>query len=374
MDIVVQPLLVDRIRIQLYSPVLMRLNAEDENATLGGLTKKMATENAERYYETSPEEFSDKTRYKGRPVYWFHEDKYKRERATRVSIQPYHSFSVWISGNPTVFQKQAYTQEGHIDGFKNALETRHKNNFLHTDICDLPPRTMELDNLYHLPDIWRIAESLSQDFLGYGPTGYDYPHIYKNPTIDTLEINQDILLSGDSVSAQTELVTFLQSPEGRDYLQQTGIRKARYVEDYTYPGTRIELDYGKNGKFKVYPKTHHAIRVEIELHGNQHIKKHYKSKSLDLLEKARDEIARPLLQKVNIPRLLQETPTPRDITPTLFERFIDDPQTLHIAKKLYERKYLLKKEIPQRFLKGKNKLFQAQNHEGTWHYTLREEG
>ena len=375
MQIEVQPLLIDRIKVQLTSPYLMVLPAEDDNSHVGGINKKSATENAELYAKTYPMEIKEKTRFRGRPVYWFREDKYIKQKATKVSIQPYHAFPLWIFGNPTTFQKEEYVQKGHIDGFKNALEARHENNFIHTDICDLEPRTIERENIYHLPDMNRICEGISQEVLGYIPDGYEYPHIFKNPTIDTVEINQDILVHPhDSVGVQMDLITYFQGQDGHDYLQQTGIRKVNTYENYAYSGIAIQLDYGKEGIVKIYPKTHHSLRVEAIFYGKQHIKKNLGKKTLDYLERGKRELARPLLEKIAIPKIIEEQPPPRNITPYLLEKFIPDPTEKHMAKKLHERKYLFKKEIPSQYLRGKNRLFRGLNHEGTWHYILKDIG
>ncbi|MCK4790842.1 MAG: hypothetical protein KAV87_44310, partial [Desulfobacteraceae bacterium] len=111
---------------------------------------------------------------------------------------------------------------------------------------------------------------------------------------------------------------------------------------------------------------------EAAIFGEKHIRKHFKRKSLQDLDRVKNEIAKPLIRKINIPHLLSEQPAPRDITPYLFEKFIEDPVEQNMAKKLYDRKYLLKREIAPQYLRGKTRLFRGKNHEGTWHYILKD--
>jgi hypothetical protein len=371
LEVKVQPLLIDRIKIQLTSPSMMMLSVDDTNCKVANLTKKDATQNASDYANLHINEIKEESRYRGKPVYWFVPEKFKQQRATMVSIQPYHAFPLWIFGNPTTFQKQEYIKKGFIDEKKNAQETRHEDNFIHTDICSLDPQTIEQDNMNYLPEMWHICEEISQEFLGYIPTDYEYPHIFRNPTIHIMEVNQDILTGQhDSVSVQMELIKYFLSPDGRDYLQQTNIRRFNTFEDYAHPGVAVQLDYGREGIVKIYPKTHHSLRVEATMYGNKHIAKRFGRKSIDLLDQIKNEMAKPLIDKLAIPQLLEEIPTPRTLTSFIFDHFIPDPIYKHIAKKLDERKYLFKHEIPPKLLRGKHRLFRAINHEGIWHYVL----
>ncbi len=340
---------------------------------VGGVTKKQATANAEYYANEFPEDIAEKGRHGRAPIYTFVKEKYWKQRATKTSMQPYGAFTLWIFGNPTVFQKRDYQKQGYIDNFQNTLERRHEDNYLHTDICNQNPRTMELDNGYYFPDVEKIAEDVSTEFIGYGPTGYEYPHMFGNPTIQSIEINQDILVHPyDSVSVQQDLVSFFLSTAGSDYLQRTGYRRLTLFESGEHPGYSMELNYGKEGNIKIYPKTQHGIRVEAALFGNKHIRKHFNRKSYTDLDRVKNEIAKPLIRKVDVPRLLQEQPPPRDITPYLFEKFIHDPVERNMAKKLYDRRYLLKQEIAPQYLRGKTRILEGTNHEGIWHYVLKD--
>ena len=94
--------------------------------------------------------------------------------------------------------------------------------------------------------------------------------------------------------------------------------------------------------------------------------------SLEYLDRVKNELAKPLLKKLDIPTLLTEQPAPREIAPYLFEMLIEDPIKQNMAKKLYERRYLLKKEIAPQFQRGKDRPFRGKNHEGTWHYILKD--
>ena len=300
MNIDVQPVLIDKVKIQLSSPSFGGIKADNETVQVGGVTKKQATANAEQYAKDFPGDIEKKGRYAGAPTYSFVANRFWEQRSTRVSCKPYGAFTIWIFGNPTTFQKEDYRKRGEVDNFQNTLERRHEDNYLHTDICKLEPRTIELDNQYYLPDIHRICEDVSQNVIGYTPTGYEYPHIYKYPTIESIELNQDILVPYDGVSVQAELVAFLLSPDGTDYLFKTGIRRLTLFENYEHPGYSLELNYGKQGNAKVYPKTKHGIRVEAALYGENHLRKHFKRKSLEDLNRVKNEISKPLLNKLNI--------------------------------------------------------------------------
>ncbi|MCK4718039.1 MAG: hypothetical protein KAT70_05160, partial [Thermoplasmata archaeon] len=154
-------------KIQISSPFFASTRADNESVQIGGVTKKQATANAEYYANEFPEDIAEKGRYRGHPIYSFVKEKYWGQKATKVSTKSYGAFTLWIFGNPTTFQKLDYQKRGDIDNFQNTLERRHKDNYLHTDICKLEPRTMELDNQYYLPDVEKICEDISQEFLGY---------------------------------------------------------------------------------------------------------------------------------------------------------------------------------------------------------------
>ncbi|MDG6221338.1 MAG: hypothetical protein QCI38_07840, partial [Candidatus Thermoplasmatota archaeon] len=177
MEVEVQPLLIDQYQVQATSTYLGAARAGDENVRICGLTKKEATMNAQFYKESHVGELNNAQKRGGVPRIWWKNDRYKHQNAKSVSLQSYGAFSLWINGNPTEFQKNAYAQNGHIDIEKNRRERRHGDNYIHTDICSLPPEQIERENRDYLPHSWDIAEHICQEVLGHQPQGYENPNI-----------------------------------------------------------------------------------------------------------------------------------------------------------------------------------------------------
>jgi len=370
MDVVVQPLLIDKYEIQATSSHFSGVRADDPNIRVYGLSKKEATMNALFYKDSHAIEMV-KPKHRGRvPRAWWQHWKFRDQKAKSVSLQSYGAFSIWINGNPTEFQKEAYTQQNHIDIEKNRLECRHHDNYLHTDICKLPIEQIEEENRDYLPHAWEIAEYIGQEVLGHQPQVNQDPNIYTHLTFRNIEVNQDLLTyPHDSVMVGNMLWQYLTSSDGQAYLYDTRCQKMTSTINSKLAGARIILTYIE-GQIKIYPKTQHGLRVEVML-TSDHIQRHCKNRSIENLQRIIDEIVKPLLQKTNIARIIKDLPPAPDIATRLFETLIDDPETLHMAKKTLEHRALTKAEIPKTYRnKGKKPIYKAERQGQDWLYYL----
>ncbi|MDG6220414.1 MAG: hypothetical protein QCI38_03075 [Candidatus Thermoplasmatota archaeon] len=373
MEVVVQPLLIDKYEIQATSKYLNMAKANDPHTTIFGLTKKEATLNAQYYKESHAKELKKEKHRGAVPRMWWQDWKFHDLNAKSVSLQSYGAFCVWINGNPTMFQKEAYTKQGLIDTEKNRLERRHHDNYLYTDICKLPPEQIERENIEYLPRGWEIAEYISREVLGHQPMGYENPNVYTHLTFRGLEVNQDLLTYPyDSIMVANTLWQYLTGPDGQRYLYDTRCEKMTGTMNTRYAGARIILTYD-TGQLKIYPKTNHGLRVEVMLKP-EHIQQACKNRSTTNLQKLIDEVVRPLLKKTNIPTVLGDLPPAQNITPQLLEIILDDPQILHMAKKTLEYRALTRDEIPPIYRnKGKKHIYKAERRGREWLYYLRPE-
>ncbi|MCK4718948.1 MAG: hypothetical protein KAT70_09785 [Thermoplasmata archaeon] len=374
MEVQVQPLMIDQYEVQATSKYLNAASANDGNTRIYGLSKKEATMNAQFYKESHVNEMKDPEKKRGRvPRMWWLHGKFRHQKAKGVSLQSYGAFSVWINGNPTEFQKEDYAKNGHIDIKKNRMERRHHDNYIHTDICKLPPEQIEAENREYLPHAWEISEFICQNVLGHQPYGNENPNIYTHLTFRNLEVNQDLLTyPHDSVMVGNQLWRYLTGPDGQSFIYDSRCLKMKSTMNTKFAGAQIILTY-KEAELKIYPKTHHSLRVEVVI-DRAHIQKHCGNRSTDNLQRLIDEIVKPLLQKTDIARIIRDQPPIQDISPLLFEKTIDDPKTLHMVKKLMERRALTKDEAPKIFRnKGKKDILIAERMGKDWLYYLRPE-
>ncbi len=223
MDVQKQPLLVDQYQIQVTSKYLSSIRPNDTASSIYGLTKKAATLNAQYYKESHVDEMVDTETKRGAvPRMWWQHWKFRDQLAKSVSLQSYGAFSIWINGNPTEFQKEDYARRGLLDIELDRQERRHHNNYLHTDICQLPPEQIEEDNRLYLPHAWDISQWICQEVMGHQPQGMEDPNIYTDITFRNLEVNQDLLTyPHDSVMVGNRLWQYLTSPQGQAYLYRT---------------------------------------------------------------------------------------------------------------------------------------------------------
>jgi hypothetical protein len=372
MEIDMQPPLLDQMKIMISSQRLRQLPVNDENATISGLTKTQATDNATNHANLHQDLIDSVSRWKGWPKVEYRRHLFREYKVKGVSMVPYGSFPIWVFGNPTEFQKEQYIKEGLIDSKKNRLERRHENNFIHTDNCNLEREQIIVDNRRCLPDVWGLSEHFSKDILGYDPYRDEEQTLFTNASMEIIEVNQDILVHPfDAVTVQNDLWAYLISQDGMQHLYDIRAQKAEATTNMTFAGTSIVLDFGRKGLIKIYPKTHHGLRMEARLLGKQHIKPMMGNKRLDGLQTLINDHAVPLMNQARIPELLREQKPPRNITPLVLDHTITDPVLLHMIKKLIEHKYLLKKEIHPMFRRhGKKHFLKAERHGKDWHYVL----
>ena len=369
MEIVRQPLLIDQLRLLISSARMRGGKPDMPSDRLMGLSKKGMTESAREFAMDNKDlvpNFKPVAQY---PILVFAGPAFQKQHASTVSLKAYGMFTIQAFGNPTRFQKQHYLEKGLIDQDLDQRVRLHEDNYIHTNICSVPIEQIEQDNRDYLLDSNFIDHYVSQDVLGHDPY-MEAPTLYTDTSITYIEVNQDLLIpehrSTDLVRA---LIKYFQTQDGLDYLYQIDCKGFSTKADLTSQGTFIGFDFGTKGKVKVYPKTKHSLRVEAALYGNLNIRPQLKNKRYWNLDKVIEDLAKPLLQRIDIPLVLEKQPIAEDLTPWIFDLLTDDPVMLNIANKLHQRRYLKKPEIPAHLRrKGKDHKFKGVRLGKDWYY------
>ena len=369
MEIIRQPILIDQIRLLVSSRNMCKLRADVPDITLYGLTKKQMTQSAREFAEHNPDLLPKFNPSKPFSILSFAEHAFQSQQASSLSVKAYNTFTIRIFGNPTRFQKHDYMERGLIDQDLNDRVRLHDDNYIHTNLCNVPIEHIEEENWHYLPNVDYIEQYVSQEVLGHDPY-MESPTLYTDTTISYLEVNQDLLTPEyNSLDLIKTIIQYFQTQDGIEQLYQADCTGYSAKVDLTSQGVGIFFDFDTKGKLKVYPKTQHCLRVEAVLYGDRNITPQLGSKPFVSINRVIEDLAKPLLRRIDIPAILQNQPTAQDLTPWIFDLLTDDPKMLNIANKLHQRRFLTKDEIPVHLRrKGKNHKFKGIRHGKIWHY------